>query len=179
MADGDVELIGLLQVIGRFRSASAELRARLIPVMGAETEAVVETARKRLGELFRNPGAMQASIHARVSVGADVIEGSVVASGLPYLAIHEYGGTTRPHDIFPVNAKALAFSMGAGAVFRPGASAGTDMVFAKVVHHPGSVMPERSYMRYALAQRRAAISAAFLGATVDALPGTAAATKAA
>ncbi len=61
---------------------------------------------------------------------------------MPYAAIYEYGGQTAPHEIRPVNARALHFMAGGGDVF------------AMVVHHPGSKIPQRSYMRSSLAELR-------------------------
>lgn len=54
-----------------------------------------------------------------------------------------------PHDIFPVNAKALRFSAPSGRWFA--GFGGQDIVYAKVVHHPGS--PPRPFMAPALAAR--------------------------
>lgn len=67
-----------------------------------------------------------------VSVGFDPAE-------VPYGAIQEYGGTTRAHLIEAKNAKALAFTIGGR------------LRFAKRVQHPGSKIPERSFLRSALA----------------------------
>lgn len=60
---------------------------------------------------------------------------AVFGNKVKYAAIHEYGGTTRPHDIFPRRAKALRFIVG-----------GED-VFAKRVRHPGSKISEKRYIR--------------------------------
>lgn len=164
--------LGLVQ--GRFQGAARRLHDRLSALMNDEAGQIAQIARARLGELFQNPAAMQAAI----AVGtAEDIGGSgaltevvISASGLPYLGIHEYGGRTAPHDIFPTNAQVLHFFANSSAGFKGSRSfAAADEVFAKVVHHPGSQMPERSFMRYALAQRRAAIRAAFAEAGVASL----------
>ncbi len=82
---------------------------------------------------------LQRSIFYDVQESGNTIYGRVASDGsVKYAGIHEFGGTTPPHDIYPVNGKALHFAMG-----------GED-IFAKVVHHPGSVMPERSYLRSSL-----------------------------
>lgn len=84
-------------------------------------------------------GNLRRSIFSGVEDDGDTIEIWAKQSGdVKYGAIHEFGGKTAAHDILPVKAKALHFIMG-----------GKD-VFAKIVHHPGSVMPERSYMRSSL-----------------------------
>lgn len=89
-------------------------------------------------------GALRRSIQIEpVQVSGYTARGAVYSSGdVKYAAIHEFGGRTPPHDIYPKQAQALAFAMGG------------ETIFAKVVHHPGSQMPERSYMRTALAERR-------------------------
>jgi phage gpG-like protein len=66
--------------------------------------------------------------------------GSVFSSGdVKYAAIHEFGGQTAPHLIVPKKAQALAFMGKSG-----------NQVFARQVNHPGSKMPERSFLRSAL-----------------------------
>jgi phage gpG-like protein len=163
---------GLELLASRFKAASRKIRNLMLDVMERECEAVLDVAKLRLAELFPNPAKMQAALQSEVTVGAgNTIFGRVQATGLPYLAIHEFGGRTAPHDIFPVNAKALHFFADHAAPFRTGATAATNEVFAAHVSHPGSLMPERSYLRYALAQRRAALREAFAGAAVDSLKG--------
>jgi hypothetical protein len=112
---------------------------------------------------------MLQSVSTGIDVTDDTIVGTAGAYDLPYLRIQEYGGVTSPHDIFPVNAAALAFFMPGGFLpFKPGAATG-DMVFAKVVHHPGSKIPERSYARSALAMEKSNIIA-MLDAAVNGGP---------
>lgn len=59
--------------------------------------------------------------------------------GVPYAAIHEYGGRTRPHRIVPRKAKVLSWRGKSGA-----------RRYAHVVNHPGSNIPARPYLRPAL-----------------------------
>ena len=164
--EGGFELLA-----ARFKGASRKIRNLMLDVMERETEAVLDVAKLRLAELFPNPGRMQAALSTEVTVGAgNEVVGRVFATGdLPYMAIHEFGGQTAPHDIFPVNAKVLHFFSDHAATFRTAATAATNEVFATHVRHPGSQMPERSYLRYALAQRRDALRAAFAGAAEDAM----------
>lgn len=58
---------------------------------------------------------------------------------VPYAAIHEFGGVTRPHVIVPRRKKFLVFR-------------GRDdkLVFARKVNHPGSRIPARPYLGPAL-----------------------------
>lgn len=168
MASGfDLRVDNTNALVARLGDMSAALRSYVGQAIYSETEAVKQAAAARMAELFKNPALMQGSLSTDFEDNGSQITGTAMASGLPYLAIHEYGGVTRPHDILPVNAMALAFFGRGSAQFRPGAATGP-LVFAKAVHHPGSVMPERSYLRYALAQRRGAIRSALLAATQQA-----------
>jgi phage gpG-like protein len=91
-------------------------------------------------------GALRRSVFNRVEDALSRVIGKVASSGdVKYAAIHEFGGKTPPHEILPVKAQALAFM------------AGGKQVFAKVVHHPGSQMPQRSFLRLSLTEMRAEI----------------------
>ncbi len=99
--------------------------------------------------LAARSGALLASIGAEVSSDGDEISASVGSYGdVKYAAIQEYGGKTGAHEILPVKAKVLAFL------------AGGAMRFARKVEHPGSVIPERSYLRSSLDEMSAEILAA-------------------
>ena len=69
----------------------------------------------------------------------------VASRDVPYARIQEFGGRTAAHEIVAIKAKALAFVADGKACF------------AKSVHHPGSVIPERSFMRSALDDMRGEI----------------------
>jgi phage gpG-like protein len=85
--------------------------------------------------LNHRTGRLWRSIQQKVSSSNNEVIGTVFSAGdVKYAAIHEYGGTTPPHIIEPKTAKALYFN---GR-------------FAMRVNHPGSKMPERSYMRSSL-----------------------------
>ena len=107
-------------------------------------------------------GALKASITAEVDDdGGQIVARLFSAGDIKYAAIQEYGGRTAPHDIVPDKAKALAFLVHGAPVF------------AKVVHHPGSQIPARSYLRSALADMGDQIVAEFRDAALDALNGAA------
>lgn len=55
--------------------------------------------------------------------------------GVPYAAIHEHGGRTRPHKIVPRRAKVLSWRSKSGA-----------RRYARHVNHPGSNIPARPYL---------------------------------
>ena len=104
---------------------------------------------KLSGQVLKNKtGTLRRSITPTVKTEGSSITGEV-ATNIEYAAIHEYGGRTKPHDIFPRKGRALAFMMGG------------KKVVVKSVHHPGSVFPERSFMRTALNEMRPEIRAAF------------------
>ena len=97
--------------------------------------------------LNKRTGALQSSIFiSPVEVTEHAVIGKVSAGkDVPYARIHEYGGQTSPHTIEPKRAEALHFYIGGKEVF------------AKSVNHPGSKMPERSYMRSSLSEMRVEI----------------------
>jgi phage gpG-like protein len=110
---------------------------------------------KLAGEVLNaRSGALAASIAADVSGGADGVVANVGSFGdVKYAAIQECGGKTGAHEILPDKAAALAFL------------AGGAMRFARKVEHPGSVIPERSYLRSSLDEMSAEIVAQLAAAT--------------
>ncbi len=84
--------------------------------------------------------------------GGEIV--SSIGSNVSYAAIHEFGGTTKPHVIL-AKGKAMAFLVGG------------KMVFAKKVNHPGSKIPERSFIRTSLAERADDYSAALSKTVVN------------
>ncbi len=91
-------------------------------------------------------GRLRRSINMRMSDDGSSIYASV-GTNVVYARINELGGTTSPHEIVAKNAQALHFVMG-----------GKD-VFVRKVNHPGSKVPERSFLRSALADMRPEIIA--------------------
>lgn len=83
-------------------------------------------------------GSLRRSIIQTVTSSDSGATGVVRATRI-YGRIHEYGGVTPPHVIEPkVAGGVLAFQMGGKTVF------------ARKVNHPGSKIPERSFLRSAL-----------------------------
>jgi phage gpG-like protein len=102
-------------------------------------------------------GALRDSIAASISAEADGVVAAVGSAGdVKYAAIQEYGGKTSAHEILPVKAQALAFV------------AGGAQCFARRVEHPGSLIPERSYLRSSLDDMRQEIVDALAEAAADA-----------
>jgi hypothetical protein len=168
---GGVSTQGLGRVVTRFERAARSLHDALLGIITEEVELIADNARQRMAELFKNPAKMQASIATSVEDGGSFIYGAITASGLPYLRIHEFGGMVQTPDIFPVNARVLHFFTPGAAFFRPEAKSATSEVFAKSTRAHPTVLPERSYLRYALQQRRSALRARFAQAVADSLGG--------
>lgn len=117
--------------------------------------------RKLSGEVLNvRTGALRRSIQAEVLDEGNAIWGRVFSTGdVKYAGIHEFGGKTPAHIIEPRNGSVLAFMMGGS------------MVFARRVHHPGSVMPERSFMRSSLREMREQIISTISDGLLEAAAG--------
>jgi phage gpG-like protein len=79
-----------------------------------------------------------------------------VGTNTEYAAIHEYGGQTKAHMIMPKKGRALAFR----ASWGPGQGKG-GLTVLRSVSHPGSKIPERSFLRTALNEMEPEIRAKF------------------
>ncbi len=136
----------------RLDAFPAALAADLAAKAQALGEALADKVKfeKLSGEVLNaRSGALIASIGAEVASVGDGVSASVGSYGdVKYAAIQEYGGKTGAHEILPVKGRVLAFLVG-GA-----------MRFARRVEHPGSVIPERSYLRSSLDEMSAEILAA-------------------
>lgn len=123
---------------------------------------------KLSGQVLKNrTGTLRRSISPDVQQSPGVIKGTV-STNVVYAAIHEFGGTTKPHVIMPKHAKALAWLRGGGegmdfsdrSTFKQsggwttkgGQRLGAEgaLQFARIVHHPGSRIPARPFMRPSL-----------------------------
>ena len=138
MAGVTVELVDHASIkLGRL---TEESRKRLRAAIVRDGQEMARRVRAKLsGPVLKvKSGKLRASIKAEMRESQLTLYGRVFSSGVPYAAIHEYGGQTKPHVIFPKNMKALRFMLG-GVV-----------VFAAKVNHPGSKIPERSYLRSTL-----------------------------
>lgn len=154
-----VEYRGLRELAARFEGLPAAMEIAVADGTRRATDIVYQQAKDNIARMFRNPGPMQNALQETVAVAAGVAIGTVSISGIGYVT-QELGGAT-VYDIFPVNAKALRFLPGGGGGFSGGPKTvgGGGAVFAKHVVHPP--LPERSFLRAALAQRRAEIAQIF------------------
>jgi phage gpG-like protein len=163
---------------GRMQQAVTQLAAMLRDYIKAN-ELTGQVLHVRTGRLRR-------SITARTSNDGVHFTG-IVGTNVEYARIQEFGGTTKPHEIRPRNARALLFGArgfigpqqdlktqggryAAGKKGRLSRAVGAgEMQFARVVHHPGSRIPSRSFLRAALStlgpEIKAGLEAAITGVT--------------
>ena len=138
----------------------AALQAKAIALAAALTAHVVND--KLSGQVLAvKSGLLRASIASDVEVDGDAVRSRIfVGPGVKYAAIQEFGGRTPAHDIVPDKARALTFVIGGRRVF------------AKVVHHHGSIIPARSYLRSSLADMAGEIAATLKAAALMAVRAT-------
>lgn len=137
-------ITGLSGVLANIGHMSDRIRQEVLVQMKPTMEGVVTYVQlnKLSGQVLNvKTGATRDALDSRAfEDGANVVgEAFIPLNKAPGARMNEYGGRTRPHVIVPRTAKALKFL----------ASDGED-VFARRVNHPGSQMPERSFMRSGL-----------------------------
>lgn len=136
---GDAALVARLDALPEKVRVALEKKANALAL---KLEARIK-AKLSNNVLKVQSGNLRASIHSDVESTSTSITGKVASSGdVKYAGIHEFGGRTGAHDILPRKAEALAFVVGG----KP--------TFAKVVHHPGSTMPARSFLRSSLTEMK-------------------------
>lgn len=144
-------VIGTAEVAAKLHRVGGVVHTALVQIitrLGMELMAYVKEDKLSGQVLNVRTGRLRRSINLKVYGGAEGDGRSVYASvgtNVEYAAIHELGGRTKPHVIEARRAQALAFVIGG------------ELVFRKRVNHPGSNMPERSFLRSALADKRAYI----------------------
>ena len=148
-----LQLEGLEETSARIEGYPAALQAALsakAAELAAALADLVKSDKLAGGALNSRSGALSDSITASVSASADGVVASVSSEGdVKYAAIQEYGGKTSAHEILPAKADVLAFIVGDA------------QHFARRVEHPGSVIPERSYLRSALEDMKDEMLAVF------------------
>lgn len=157
------QILGDKEVVAHFEAMPAKVHAALVRKTQSLSVALARhiQEQKLSGQVLKvRTGNLRRSIAFLTTDEGDRITGKAYSSGdVKYAAIHEFGGKTAAHDIVPKKAQFLAFMVGG------------KQVFAKIVHHPGSVMPERSFMRSSLAEMRPEIIDGLRQAAVDAMRG--------
>ncbi len=156
-----LDLDGFDAAIARLEGLPATIGAALAAKAAEAAAALadrVRTDKLSGGVLNARSGALRDSIVADVSVEAAGVRATVGSNGdVKYAEIQEYGGKTAAHEILPVKAQALAF-VASGA-----------LRFARRVQHPGSLIPERSYLRSTLDEMSDEIVATLTDAAAESL----------
>lgn len=156
-----IALDGQEELAGRLADMPDVLRAALAEKAEALAQNLltqVVDANLSGGVLNARSGALRASIQMEVSPKDSGIDADIFSDGdIPYAAIQEFGGKTAAHEILPDKSRVLAFVMNG------------KNVFARRVRHPGSQLPERSYLRSALEDQGEEI----VGALTQAVAGAA------
>jgi phage gpG-like protein len=155
---------GLDGLQARLDAFPAALASALLAKAQALGEALVDKVRneKLSGQVLNaRSGALRDSIAAEVTSAGGTVSATVASVGdVKYAAIQEYGGKTAAHEILPSKAAALAFVEGGATRF------------ARRVEHPGSLIPERSYLRSSVEEMADAIVAALAAAPQEAWEAT-------
>jgi phage virion morphogenesis protein len=150
MAGVHFEVTGVEQVAAALRRAIAQTQ-NMHGLHEGIAVLIENSTRRRIAEDKRSPdgaawpawspayAATRGSGHSLLQGQGDLLDSiqsvataasAEVGSNLVYAAIHQFGGTTKPHEIRPKRKKALAFGGG---------------FFARV-QHPGSEIPARPYL---------------------------------
>ncbi len=155
-----IALGGLDETSARFDALPAGLGAALAAKAAELAAALADRVRndKLMGAVLNaRSGALRDSIGAEVLADGDGVFATVGSFGdVKYAAIQEYGGKTAAHEILPAKTQALAFV------------AGGAQRFARKIEHPGSRIPERSYLRSSLEEMSDEIASSLAEATAEA-----------
>jgi len=155
-----ISLEGAADLSARLAALPDDLRVALaakIDALAQEIYAQVVGVNLGGAVLKVGSGALRESIQLRREDQDNAFSVEIAADGrVPYDAIHEYGGKTAAHDIIPDKGRALAF------VFSG------KQVFARRAKHPGSQIPERSYLRAALTDKSADLRTAIAETVAEA-----------
>ncbi|MCE9561890.1 MAG: hypothetical protein K8U57_07535 [Planctomycetes bacterium] len=156
-----VTLVGDKELVARLEAMPDKLRAALlrkVTYLALRLENKVKTDKLSGQVLNHKSGRLWRSIQHSVASTPTSVTGKVYSAGdVKYAAIHEFGGTTKPHIIEAKSAGSLAFAWNG------------KQAFFKRVNHPGSKIPERSYLRSSLADMRDEIVAGLEEAASQAL----------
>lgn len=130
--------------------------------LAAEIERLSGVLRERIERKLSGEVLQQRSGRLAGSISVDIEQSGLtvnatLSSDVPYAASHEYGGTLPAHEILPKSGRALAFPWRG------------QQRFFKRVSLPSVTMPERSFMRSALAEAEPEIRAAIEAAAREAM----------
>lgn len=151
MVSVKVTLKGIPEVVAKLKLVPVQVQSRIRAVVADNLLALRDGVKSNIASMFRTSARMSNAVQTRMEEASNGdVSGVVFIDGkdIPYARIQEEGGRTPAHLILPKNASVLAFLSQSKFGF-----SGGQMVFAKVVHHPGSLIPEHPYMRFALARQ--------------------------
>jgi phage gpG-like protein len=138
-----LKVIGAKTVINCFRKAASDSKSEVLKLFLEASALIERSAKKKVSGPVLNArtGRLRRSIHTRAQgSGFDTVV--TVGPSVHYAAIHEFGGKTPPHTIFPKRKPQLSFMVGGQLIHR------------KRVNHPGSRILARPYMRPSLEENR-------------------------
>lgn len=145
LVDGDK----LIATLGAMPQSVHVAISQKIDWLRFRLEKIIKTVKLDGGVLNRKTGRLARSIQSRKVTEGNYVVGEIFSAGdVPYARIHELGGKTTPHLIVPKKVSVLKFFW---------EKSGKTEYF-KSVNHPGSDMPERSYMRSTLRESSVLIS---------------------
>lgn len=149
------EILGLRTVQVNLQRVGPETQTKMRVFVADRMLALRDAVKSNIVRMFHSTGPLYQAVQARMEETANSASGVVFIDGsrIPYADIQERGGQTRAHDIRPVRAGALAFMM-PGKMGFSGGPKQSALVITKLVHHPGSRIPEHPYMRLALYRER-------------------------
>jgi len=156
----DVSILGLNELEARFNAFPDVLNAALLSKSQDLVNALQQKVQDNLSGavLAEKTGLLKSSIDTDVEDTGNGASASVFVGGdVPYAAIQEYGGQTKAHIIEATQGKALAFNW-----------AGKQAFFTRI-NHPGSYIPERSYLRSAFGEMQGEIVDGFGNALADSI----------
>lgn len=141
-----VKLVGKQKVIASLTKMPASVQAMLYQkslTLAIYLQNYIRSQKLSGQVLNVRTGDLRRSIQQVVTQSAKRVLARVFSAGdVKYAGIHEFGGRTGPHMIYPRKGDVLAFM------------AGGKMRFARYVNHPGSRMPERSFMRSSFSENQ-------------------------
>jgi phage gpG-like protein len=150
-----IEVLGDRKLAARLDAMPGRMReglARAVTRLGLELQKKVQ-AEKLTGQVLKvRTGSLRSSINTEVSQTAEQVAASV-GTNIRYAKVHEYG-VAQPW-VIAAKGRALRFETGGRVIFR------------RSVRHPP--LPERSFLRSALADMRPAIEAGLREAVAQAI----------
>jgi phage gpG-like protein len=158
-----IKLAGADALLQRFERLGADVQACLLATsqtLAANLQAHVQQDKLSGQVVNRLSGDLAQSISATVDVGDGAVTAKVFAADPPpYAAILEFGGVIPAHEVRPVSAEALSFTIDGRRAF------------AKVAHIPDVTVPAHSYLRASLQDMADEIATELQQAVARALKG--------